>query len=77
MRFVVIVGNWVLLSDRIFLYDRERKRAVQFKSKVINQLIKEFGVLCEAKLYEKKLYFHCLVEDNGQLRLFTNAFAEF
>jgi parallel beta-helix repeat protein len=76
MRFVAKVHN-ALIPGRIVLYDRNRELSVRFNSKVIGQLLKEFGVLCRSRHIEKKLFFHCLCEDNGQLRLFTNQFAEF
>ncbi|CAB4026458.1 Stress-induced-phospho 1, partial [Paramuricea clavata] len=76
MRFVVKVHN-AFMPDPIVLYDRNRKLSAGFNSKVIEQLLKEFGVLCRSLDFEKKLFFHCLREDNDQLRLFTNEFAEF
>ena len=76
MRFVAKVHN-ALIPGRIVLYDRNRELSVRFNSKVIGQLLKEFGVLCRSRHIEKKLFFHCLCEDNCQLRLFTNQFAEF
>jgi parallel beta-helix repeat protein len=86
MRFVVKVhGTYTnkyipghnLPSYFIILYDRERELTVKFDSKVIEQLVREFGVLCTSQGNEQKLYFHCLREDKGQIRLFTNEFAEF
>jgi parallel beta-helix repeat protein len=80
MRFVVKVHYSVTAletPDRIILYRRNYKHTVSFNSKVIEQLLKEFGVLCRQRSSEKKLFFHCLCEDNGQLRLFTNEFAVF
>jgi parallel beta-helix repeat protein len=77
MRFVVKV-HFSYVSGHIVLYDREHKFTVSFDSKVIEQLLKEFGILCRSeRCQEKKLFFHCLREDNRQLRLFTNEFAEF
>ena len=76
MRFVVKVHN-AFMPDPIILYDRNRELSAGFNSKVIEQLLKEFGVLCRSLDFEKKLFFHCLREDNDQLRLFTNEFAEF
>ncbi|CAB4025835.1 Hsp70-Hsp90 organizing 1 [Paramuricea clavata] len=81
MRFVVKVHNaynsWVQGWYGMVLHDRNREISVGFDSKVIEQLLEEFGVLCRHNDIEKKLFFHCLFEDNGQLRLFTNEFAEF
>jgi hypothetical protein len=64
-------------SFSLVLCDRSRQLHERFDSKVIKELVKEFGVLCERKGIEKKLFFHCLLEDNGQLRLFTNTFPKF
>jgi parallel beta-helix repeat protein len=61
----------------LVLCDRNRQLHERFDNKVIKELVKEFGVLCEQKGLEKKLFFHCLLEDNGQLRLFTNTFPKF
>ena len=78
-RFVAKVHTAVRDSGSyaVILYDRSLNHCVTFGSKVVDQLLKEFGVLCERNVHEKKLFFHCLFEDNGQLRLFTNEFAEF
>ena len=77
-RFDVKVHTVVTLHGfSLILCDRSRQLHGRFDSKVINELVKEFGVLCELKGFEKKLFFHCLLEDNGQLRLFTNAFPKF
>jgi hypothetical protein len=64
-------------SFSLVLSDRSRQLHERFDNKVIKELVKEFGVLCEQKGFEKKLFFHCLMEDNGQLRLFTNTFPKF
>jgi hypothetical protein len=80
IRFVVKVHSTSYVNEELYhivLYDRNRELCVRFNSKVIDQLLKEFGVLCREKTEAKKLFFHCLYEDNGQLRLFTNEFAEF
>jgi parallel beta-helix repeat protein len=77
-RFDVKVHTVITLHGfSLILCDRSRQLHGRFDSKVINELVKEFGVLCERKGFEKKLFFHCLLEDNGQLRLFTNAFPKF
>ena len=78
--FVVKVHNAVATkfpSYTLVLYDRSHKLFKTFDSRVITELVKELGVLCERKYAEKKLFFHCLFEENGKLRLFTNEFAEF
>ena len=82
MRFVVKVHHKYASDEParrgpIVLYRRNRELCVKFDSKVINKMLKEFGVPCRSLFLEKKLFFHCLCEDNGQLRLFTNEFAEF
>ena len=79
IRFVVKVHNSKDLSPSygIILYDRNREFSVRFSSKVIEKLLKELGVRCPLGTTQKKLFLHCLCEDNGQLRLFTNEFAEF
>jgi parallel beta-helix repeat protein len=80
MRFVVKVhysDHASRTADHIVLYDRSLELCVRFGSKVIEQLLKEFGMLCRQQISEKKLFFHCLREHNDQLRLFTNEFAEF
>ena len=61
----------------VILYDRSLELYVKFDSKYINQLLTEFGVLCEKFKFVKKLFFHSFFDDNGKLRLFTNEFAEF
>ncbi|CAB4038081.1 Stress-induced-phospho 1 [Paramuricea clavata] len=78
-RFVVKVHTGVRYtgSYAVIVHDRSVNPLVTFSSKVVDQLLKEFGVLCEGNVHEKKLFFHCLFEDNGQLRLFMNEFAEF
>ena len=83
MRFVVRVHhlnpitNYAAQRGPFVLYHRNSELCVKFNSKVINRMLKEFGVPCRSLYLEKKLFFHCLGEDNGQLRLFTNEFAEF
>ena len=79
MRFVVKVHHsaCIVRTCHIVLYDRNRELSGRFDSKVIEQLLKEFGVLCRWRNDHKKLFFHCLREGSDQLRLFTNEFAEF
>ena len=78
-RFVIKVhtADRASASYSLILHDRSLELHVKFDSKVIDELLNDFGVLCEVKRYNKKLFFYCLFEDNGQLRLFTNEFAEF
>ena len=78
-RFVVKVHSATRESGSyaLILYDRSLELNVKFDSKVIDVLLNDFGVLCGNKAFQKKLFFYCLFEDNGQLRLFTNEFAEF
>ena len=78
-RFVVKVHSAIRESGSyaLILYDRSLELNVKFDSKVIDELLNDFGVLCRYKTSSKKLFFYCLFEDNGQLRLLTNEFAEF
>ncbi len=62
---------------RLMLYNSSFQLHKTFDSKVIKGLVQEFGVLCERKCIEKKLFFYGLFENKGQLRLFTNEFPEF
>ncbi|XP_028391886.1 uncharacterized protein LOC114516561 [Dendronephthya gigantea] len=84
-KFVVKVMN-VFTSDKhrgkkgertLVLYDRSLKLSLTFSSIVMTELVKEFGVLCEKKVSEKKLFLYCQFEGKAGLRLFTNEFAEF
>ena len=64
-------------SHKVILYDRSLELYVKFDSKLIDQLLIEFGVLCESRTFLRRLFFHCLFDDHGKMRLFTNEFAEF
>jgi parallel beta-helix repeat protein len=83
MRFVVKVHHAFALylegSFRMVLYNRNRQHSVTFHSKVIDRILKEFGKICRSLHKQKKLFFYCLFESpfEGQIRLFTNEFAEF
>ena len=59
------------------LFDRSLELNVKFDSKSITQLLNEFGELFDGPLLTKKLSFHCLFNNEGKIRLFTNEFAEF
>ena len=61
---------------KLTIYDRGLHVSEKFRSEYIHHLVKEFGVLCERKYYEKKLFLYCVFE-NGKLRLFINDFAPF
>ena len=79
-RFIVKVRSATTLDNghRLMLYDEKRRLHKTFDSKFIKELVKEFGVLCELRQYaEKKLYFYCVSESNGRVRLFTNEFPGF
>jgi hypothetical protein len=79
-RFVVKVHTAIkdeVMSYIDMLYDRSLELCGTFDSRFIDEHLEEFGVQCERRCVEKKLYFNCLVEENGQLRLFTNEFPEF
>ncbi|XP_028392692.1 uncharacterized protein LOC114517236 [Dendronephthya gigantea] len=66
-----------LKQATLLLYDRSLELYEQFQSKVITELVQEFGVQCEQRHMEKKLFLHCVFEDNGHLRLFINEFSDF
>jgi parallel beta-helix repeat protein len=80
-RFVVKVQSSAPRTDlkphTLLLYDRSLELYEEIQSKVIDKLVQEFGIQCERQLVEKKLFLHCLFEENGQLRLFINEFADF
>ncbi len=79
-RFIVKVQSTRLLyiwPHKLLLYDRSLELYEEFESKVIAKLVQEFGIQCEKQFFEKKLFLYCLFEENGQLRLFINEFAEF
>ncbi len=79
-RFIVKVQSTQLLETlphKLLLYDRSLELYEEFESKVIAKLVREFGIQCEKQYLEKKLFLYCLFEDNGQLRLFINEFADF
>ena len=78
-RFVVKVHTAPRFSYSytVILFDRSYELCVKFDSKVIDKLLHDFGVLCKLKMSFKKLFFYCLFEEDGQLRLFTNEFPEF
>jgi hypothetical protein len=62
---------------KLLIYDRSLDVYEDFQAEFINHLVKDFGVLCQRKYFEKKLFFHCVFEENGKLRLFINDFADF
>ncbi len=79
-RFIVKVQSTQLLEislHKLLLYDRSLELYEEIESKVIAKLVREFGIQCEKQYFEKKLFLYCLFEDNGQLRLFINEFADF
>ena len=78
-RFVVKVLPVTTMEkfNRLVLYNDKFRLQKTFHSKCIKELVKEFGVLCEQHCFDKKLFFYCVFEDKGQLRLFTNEFPEF
>ncbi len=61
----------------IAIYDRSLDVYEEFEDKFIDHLVKEFGILCERKYLEKKIFLYCVFEENGKLRLFINDFADF
>ena len=80
-RFVVKVQSSIpsldLKPNTLLLYDRSLELYEEIQSKVIAKLVQEFGIQCERQAVEKKVFLHCLFEENGQLRLFINEFADF
>ena len=60
----------------LVIYDRSFDVNETFQAEFIDRLVKEFGVSCQRKYQEKKLFLHCVFE-NGKLRLFINDFAPF
>ncbi len=79
-RFIVKVQSTKLFEispHKLLLYDRSLELYEEFESKGIAKLVQEFGIQCEKQFFEKKLFLYCLFEENGQLRLFINEFAEF
>ena len=61
----------------LIIYDCSLDVCEDFQDEFIDHLVKEFGVLCERKCEEKKIFLYCVFEENGKLRLFTNDFANF
>ena len=59
------------------IYDRSLDVFEDFQDKFIDHLAKDFGILCERKCEEKKIFLYCVFEENGKLRLFTNDFPNF
>ena len=61
----------------IVIYDRSLTIHESFEDEYIDHLVKEFGVLCERKYQEKKLFLYCVYDESGKLRLFLNDFPDF
>ena len=61
----------------LVIYDRSLDVHEDFQDEFIDHLVQEFGVLCERKYQEKKLFFNCVFEKDGKLRLFINDFPDF
>ena len=79
-RFIVRVQSTLQLNTlphNLLLYDHSLELYEEFESKVVAKLVQEFGIQCEKQFMEKKLFLYALFEENGQLRLFINEFAEF
>ena len=60
----------------IAIYDRSLDVYESFQNEFIDRFVKQFGVLCQRKYFEKKLFLYCAFE-NGKLRLFINDFPSF
>ncbi|XP_028406488.1 uncharacterized protein LOC114528978 [Dendronephthya gigantea] len=69
----------VVFGERhmLVIYDRSLHLHESIQTEFIDRHVNEFGVLCERKYREKKLFLHCLFEKNGKPRLFINQFADF
>ena len=80
-RFVVKVQPTLLRVDlepyTLLLYDRSLELYERIRSKVLANLVQEFGVLCSRQVVQKKLFMYCSYDKNGQLRLFINEFHDF
>ena len=79
-RFVMKVQPMLFRDDLepyTLLYDRSLKLYERIRSKVLANLVQEFGVLCTRQLVQKKLFMYCSYDKNGQLRLFINEFHDF
>ena len=63
--------------NMLAIYDRSLEVDETFQSGFIDRLVKNFGILCERKYQEKKLFLYCVFEKDGKLRLFINDFADF
>ena len=61
----------------VVIYDRSLEVDETFQSKFIGNLVKNFGILCERKYQEKKLFLYCVFEKDGKPRLFINDFVDF
>jgi tetratricopeptide (TPR) repeat protein len=61
----------------LIIYDRSLDVLQTIQADFIRRLVKDFGVLCERKFREKKLFLHCAFDKTGALRLFINDFADF
>ena len=61
----------------LVLYDRGLHLYELFHSNTVATQVKEFGMLCNRNIFEKKFFFFCVLEDNGEIRLFTNTFPKF
>ena len=64
-------------SYTLLLYDRSLELYKRIQSKVLANIVQEFGVLCKRVELTKKLFLYCSFEENGQLRLFINEFSDF
>ena len=61
----------------LVIYDRSLYLHEDIQTELIDRLENEFGVLCERKYLEKKLFLFCVFEKSGKPRLFINEFADF
>jgi tetratricopeptide (TPR) repeat protein len=61
----------------IIIYDRSLDVLQTIQAEFIHRLVNDFGILCERKFQEKKLFLNCSFDKTGELRLFINDFADF
>ena len=61
----------------LVIYDRSLEVDETFQSDFIDHLVRNYGILCERKYQEKKLFFYCVFEKDRKLRLFINDFVDF
>ena len=61
----------------LVIYDCSLKVDETFQSDFIDHFVRNYGILCERKYQEKKLFLYFVFEKDGKLRLFINDFVDF